>query len=99
MAYGNNNAQARPAYGSKGPSTAIAKGGAAPARKEFVDDPNDLGIGYEKDLKAGGKYISLTVTKDIAAGTKVLVFANDKVKNRTEKTPTHRLKLSVKRAE
>lgn len=98
MAYGNNNTQARPAYGSKAPSTAIAKGGAAPQR-EFVDDPADLGIGYEKDLKAGGKYISFTVTKDIAAGTKVLVFNNDKVKNRTDKTPTHRLKLSVKRAE
>jgi hypothetical protein len=91
MAYNN---QARTNSYSK-PAAPVANKASGP--REFKEDPNEVGIGYEKELKAGGTYMSFTVTKDIAAGTKVAVFANDKVKNRTEKTPTHKMKLSVRK--
>lgn len=99
MAYGNGGSNQQGGfnkgkYGSQAKAPMAANAG---QRKEFKEDPNELGIGYQKDLKSGGTYITFTVTKDIAAGTKVAVFANDKVKNRTEKTPTHKLKLSVRK--
>lgn len=90
MAYGNQNGQQR-SYGNR---PAPVKGNVDGGKKEFVEDPNKVGIGYEKQSKTGGaNYISVTVTKDIPEGTKLFVYANDKVKNRTEKTPTHVLKL------
>lgn len=102
MAYGNNGAPQgqRPAYAKpagKFGSQAVA--GPVTGQKEWIPDPNELGIGYEKELKAGGTYLTFTITKDVKAGTKVSIFANDKVKNRTEKTPTHKMKLSVKKAQ
>lgn len=99
MAYGNQGQGQQRSFNRPAP----AKAGAAStggARKEFVEDPNKVGIGYEKESKTGGSnYISITVTKDIPAGTKLFVYANDKVKNRTEKTPTHVLKLPKAKAE
>ena len=97
MAY--NNAGARP-QGNSG--SFVKRGGPAPAqagsKPEYQDNPDEVGIGYVKEMKAGGEYLSFTVTKDIPAGTKVAVFPNDKVKNRTEKTPTHKMKLSKQKA-
>lgn len=92
----------RGAYTGGNRSTGSNSGGsnatlAAGAARQFKDDPNEVGIGYQKDMKSGGSYISFTVTKDIAAGTKVAVFNNDKVKNRSDKTPTHKMKLSVRK--
>jgi hypothetical protein len=97
MAYGNNqgaNQQRGNSYGNRPAQGAPV---AAGVKKEFTDDPGEVGIGYSKELKAGGSFIAFTVTKDIKAGTKVAIFNNDKVKNRTDKTPTHKMKLSVKK--
>lgn len=97
MAY--NNSAPRGGYSNSRPQTAAPVKASAPAQaqaggqREFVEDPNKVGIGYEKEMKTGGKYIAVTVTKDIPEGTKLFVYLNDKVKNRTEKTPTHVLKL------
>lgn len=93
MAYGQQNQ--RPPF-QKAASTNTA---AAVQPRQFKDDPNEIGIGYEKEMKnGGGNYITFKLTKDVAAGTKIVVFPNNKVKNRTDKTPTHKLKLSVTKA-
>lgn len=63
-------------------------------KKDFVEDPTKVGIGYERQTKDGRSYIAVTITKEVAEGTKLSLFLNDKVKNRTEKTPTHVLKIS-----
>jgi hypothetical protein len=63
--------------------------------REFKEDPNKVGIAYEKQTKAGATYLSVTLTKDVPVGAKLSIFPNDKVKNRTEKTPTHIVKLAV----
>ena len=99
MAYGNGSQGQGRSYGNKPAFNKAPAAAPVTEKREFKDDPNEAGIGYEKELKAGGTYISFTITKDLAAGTKVSVFTNDKVKNRTEKTPTHKLKLSVRKAE
>lgn len=91
MAYGTNT---KPAYGSTGTRPATTG-----TTKEFVDDPSEVGIGYgKKAVKTGEEYVSITVTKEIAAGTKLALFLNNKVKNRTERTPTHKLKISKPKA-
>lgn len=103
MAYGNGGAQGqgRGSYSNSKPVAAkptVAAPVVAAASEEkrvFTEDPNELGIGYEKPLPNGGTYIVFKVTKDIPAGTKISVFANDKVKVRTDTTPTHRLKKSL----
>lgn len=102
MAYNNGQKSSftapagRPAPAQKGGFRSAASG----EKREFVEDPNKVGIGYEKESKTGGaNYISVTLTKDLPAGTKFFVYANDKVKNRTEKTPTHVLKLPKVKAE
>lgn len=63
-------------------------------KREYTEDPNKVGIAYEKQTKAGSTYLSVTLTKDVPVGTKLSIFPNDKVKNRTEKTPTHIVKLA-----
>lgn len=93
MAYGNQANQGR-TYGSRpAAATQSAQGG----KREFKDDPTEVGIGYTKELKAGGNYVAISILKDIPAGSKLVLFNNDKVKNRTDKTPTHKLKLSVRK--
>lgn len=92
MAYGNSNTRTG-TYGTSKPAAPVAE---STARK-FEVDPNEVGIGYEKQMKSGDTYIALTVVKDIPAGAKISLFPNNKVKNRTEKTPTHKLKLSVRK--
>lgn len=100
MAYGSNgqgqgSSNARPA--SNFVAGAGAKAGAAPAgdKKTFEKDPLEVGIAYAKTSEKGGDYFSVSITADIAAGSKVMIFEN-KTKNRTDKTPTHVLKLSNK---
>ena len=63
--------------------------------KTFEKDPNEVGIGYSKEMKAGGSFVAITVLSDIPAGTKLALFENNKVQNRTAKTPTHKLKIST----
>jgi hypothetical protein len=63
-------------------------------KQEFKRDPNEVGIGYARKAKSGMEYTSFIVTKDIPAGSSVSIFLNDKVQNRTEKTPTHKMKLA-----
>lgn len=101
MAYGNGNAQsqARPAYGQRDSGSQVRPGGARPemadgGKREFVEDPSKVGIGYVKSTKGGEDYITFTATKDIKEGTKFVAWLNSKVKTRTEKTPTHILKLA-----
>lgn len=86
----------KPSYGSSRPAAAVA--GNAATKREFTDDPNEVGIGYAKTAKTGTEYVSIKITKEIPAGASVALFLNDKVKNRTDKTPTHKLKLSVKKS-
>ncbi len=92
MAYNNT----KPAYGTTAPrSTGTTAAAPVSGTKEFVDDPSEVGIGYgKKAVKTGEEYVSITVTKEIPAGTKLALFLNNKVKNRTERTPTHKLKIS-----
>lgn len=96
MAYGNTG---NSNYGNGNKSGGFQKPAAGAAaveqKKTFEKDPNEVGIGYEKEMKSGGTYIAITVQQDIPAGTKIAIFSNDKVKNRTEKTPTHVAKLST----
>lgn len=95
MAYGTNTTKtSTPSYGNNRPAGNTAPSG----KKEFTDDPNEVGIGYAKTAKTGTEYVSIKITKEIPAGASVALFLNDKVKNRTDKTPTHKLKLSVKKA-
>lgn len=88
MAYGQNTAPAatatRPAYNN-------AAGG---AKKAFEKDPNEVGIAYLKTSDKVGSYFSVSITADIPAGAKLVIFEN-KTKNRTDKTPTHVIKLST----
>lgn len=96
MAYGQNQGQsnARPAFAGKTAAVA-APSQAASAAKGFEKDPSEVGIAYAKTSDKGGNYFSVSITADIPAGSKVMIFEN-KTKNRTEKTPTHVLKLSNK---
>lgn len=64
-------------------------------KREYTEDPNKVGIAYEKQTKTGATYLSVTLTKDVPVGAKLSIFPNDKVKNRTEKTPTHIVKLAI----
>lgn len=90
MAY--NNAPAAPrTQGSYAGRAAAAP--AAGNNKPYEKDPSEVGFAYEKTSDKGGTYLSVTITADVPAGAKVMVFEN-KTKNRTEKTPTHVLKLS-----
>lgn len=97
MAYNSNTSTSKPTYGGNRPATS-ATPAVAGAKREFTDDPNEVGIGYAKTAKTGTEYVSIKITKEIPAGASVALFLNDKVKNRTDKTPTHKLKLSVKKA-
>lgn len=66
-------------------------------KREYQEDPSKVGIGYERQTKSGSSYIAVTLTKEVAVGTKLSIFPNDKVKNRTEKTPTHIVKIATVR--
>lgn len=88
MAYGQNTAPAQKSYSN---NNAPAK--AAPA-KAFEKDPNEVGIAYLKTSDKVGNYFSVSITADIPAGAKLVIFEN-KTKNRSEKTPTHVIKLST----
>lgn len=102
MAYNNNGGNGR----SFGNRQGQAQGGgfrrndSAPAageKREYQEDPSKVGIGYERQTKSGSTYIALTLTKEVPVGTKLSVFPNDKVKNRTDKTPTHIVKIATAR--
>lgn len=95
MAYGQN-AQGNAAQGRQAaaPATAGIRTNAAP-KGAYEKDPSEVGIAYAKTSDKGGNYFSVSITADIPAGSKVMIFEN-KTKNRTEKTPTHVLKLSNK---
>lgn len=95
MAYGNQQ-RSQGGFVRSG-SAASNRPAAAAGAREFVEDPNELGIGYQKESEKAGTYITFTLKKDVPAGTKVTVYEN-RVKNRTEKTPTHRLKAMPARA-
>lgn len=92
MAYGQTqngggNSSYKPAQKS---GTAVNTG----SKPAFEKDPNEVGIAYLKNSEKVGNYFSVSISKDIPAGAKLVIFEN-KTKNRTEKTPTHVLKLST----
>ena len=90
MAYGQRpaNSNGNSSYGNKAPAS--NGNGAA---KTYEKDPSEVGIAYMKSSDKGGTYFSVVITADIPAGSKVMIFEN-KTKNRSEKTPTHILKLA-----
>lgn len=107
MAY--NQGQGQRSFGGNRSNNNGAAGGAqqqqyrkpaagGDAKKVYEEDPTKVGIAYEKEMKSGEKYLSVTLTKDVPVGTKLSIFPNSKVKNRTEKTPTHIVKLQVKKS-
>lgn len=63
-------------------------------KQAFEKDPNEVGIAYLKNSEKVGNYFSVSISQDIPAGAKLVIFEN-KTKNRTDKTPTHVLKLST----
>lgn len=98
MAYQNNSSngsngnKAQGSYAGRAPAAA-AGGGKVAYDKPFEKDPNEVGFAYEKSSDKGGTYLTVTITADIPTGAKIMIFQN-KTKNRTEKTPTHVLKLA-----
>lgn len=102
MAYNNSGNNGRSFGGNRqaqqGQGNSFRRGDSAPAAKgEYKEDPSKVGIGYERQTKSGSTYIALTLTKEVPVGTKLSVFPNDKVKNRTDKTPTHIVKIATAR--
>lgn len=59
----------------------------------FEKDPSEVGYAYQKKSDKVGDYFSVTMTAEVPSGSKLVIFANN-VKNRTEKTPTHVIKIS-----
>ena len=99
MAYGSNSqGQGRPVSNTSNGFAAARKPAASGDKKTFEKDPSEVGFAYAKESEKGGHYFSVSITADIPAGSKVMIFEN-KTKNRTEKTPTHVLKLSNKQAQ
>lgn len=97
MAYGQGNSSNGSNQGqrsSNGAAHAPARAQAAKSAGKFEKDPNEVGIAYMKTSDKIGTYFSVSITADIPAGAKVVIFEN-KTKNRSDKTPTHVLKLST----
>lgn len=103
MAYGSNAGQGQGSnngaakgqgsYGARPAAQSTGTGGEA-GKKPFEKDPNEVGIAYLKTSDKIGTYFSVSITQDIPAGAKLVIFEN-KTKNKSDKTPTHVLKLST----
>lgn len=98
MAYGQNtqasNGNNQASAASNKSSYSAPRAQAAKSATTFEKDPNEVGIAYLKTSEKVGSYFSVSITADIPAGAKLVIFEN-KVKNRTDKTPTHVIKLAA----
>jgi hypothetical protein len=101
MAYGQQNqgqGQGQKQQGNYGSKKFNNEHSQVPEREKSGEREPDAGIGYQKTSKNGVEYITITLLEDMPKGTKLSMFTNDKVKNRSEKTPTHILKKALKRS-